>query len=99
MKSIFIVMGKKNKRKMNTDLIQVYHCDCNPGKNYKTKQTYQKHFLSKKHCLYEGHKNKVGNVKRIQFLEVELKKVIRERDIWRDKYFEMDLLQSKMKID
>jgi hypothetical protein len=84
---------------MNTSLIQVYQCDCNPGKHYKTKQTYQKHFQSKKHCLFEEHNNKVGHVKRIQSLEVELQKVTRERDIWKDKFFEIDLLRSKLKVE
>lgn len=99
MKSISTGIKRRIKTKMVSSLIQVYHCDCNPGKNYKTKQTYQKHFQSKKHCLHEEHRNKVENAKRIQFLEVELKKVTRERDIWRDKYFEMDLLPSKMKVE
>lgn len=84
---------------MNTSIIQVYQCECNPGKNYKTKQTYQKHFQSKKHCIYQEHQNKVNHVKRIQFLEIELQKITRERDIWKDKYFEMNLVQNKIKVE
>lgn len=52
---------------------------------------------AEKHQIYQQHNNKVNDAKRIQELEVELKKMIRERDIWKEKYFESELKHCKSK--
>jgi hypothetical protein len=78
-------------------IVEIYHCDCNPNKHYKTKQTFKKHFDTKKHQLFEKQSNQINYARKVQQLEIELKKITKERDIWKEKYMEIHVLDLKLK--
>uniref|UniRef100_A0A6C0K4F6 Uncharacterized protein n=1 Tax=viral metagenome TaxID=1070528 RepID=A0A6C0K4F6_9ZZZZ len=69
----------------------LYQCDCNPGKRYSSRQTFQHHVSSKRHQLFTQNKNKSDLYKRLQDTEIELVKARKECEVWKHKYLDMML--------
>jgi len=77
------------------ELQTIYQCDCNPGKIYSSRQSFQKHVTSKRHQIFTQTKNRTDLYKRLQDIEVELLKKSRECDIWKHKYLDLELQHEK----
>lgn len=77
------------------ELETIYECECNPGKKYSSRQTFQKHVSCQRHQMFAQQKTRIDLHKRLQDIEIELLKKSRECDVWKQKYMELLLQHEK----
>lgn len=80
-------------------LLEVFSCPCNPGFNWKNKNTFKAHFNSKRHKQHSTTELELDHRKRITRLQIELDKITAEHLKLKELYFkllyEYDTLKKK----
>ena len=84
---------------MQTNIVEVYTCDCRPSFNWKNKNTYKAHFRSQRHKQLETAAQELDHRKTVVRLQIEVDKLKAENEQLKDKYTALlyrydDLLNS-----
>ena len=62
---------------MDGGLQEVYICDCNPGKTYRTRATFSAHKKSQRHRAWESSQSERDSAARVAEKDVEIAKLLR----------------------
>jgi hypothetical protein len=77
----------------------LFVCMCNPDFRYSSKTSFQSHYKSNRHILYENKNKQIENSKKIHNLEIDIAKLKRECKIWKEKYLELSLRVETDDVD
>lgn len=79
---------------VDNQIEQVLSCQCKPTFVYSSKSSYRNHFHSQHHRIYEFEKQVKENNIKLEMNRIEIEKLKRECNVWKDKYLELDLRVS-----